>query len=61
MTQEETEKYVLAYVRELGVENFVSINYSPNLIAPTSVTHDPKTKMSKINIKTPVEYRRDRI
>lgn len=56
LTIEETEQYVNNYIKDLGVEGFITINFSPNLIAPTSVTHDPKTKLSKINIKLPVEY-----
>lgn len=31
------------------------------MVAPTSVTHDPKTGKSKINIRVPCEYRRGRI
>jgi len=31
------------------------------MVAATSVTHDPKTGKSKLNVRQPVEYREGRI
>jgi hypothetical protein len=39
----------------------IIINFTPNQVAPTSVTNCPKTGKTKLNIKLPVEYRRGRI
>lgn len=48
-------------MEDLGVEEQVSLNFQKNKVAPTSVTHDPKTGKSKINIGLPIEYREGRI
>lgn len=45
----------------LGVEEWISINFQKNQVAPTSVTHDPKTGKCKMNIKLPCEYREGRM
>lgn len=61
LTQEETEKYFMDYLEALGVADQVTLSFQRNKIAPTSVTHDPKTGKSKINIGLPIEYREGRI
>ena len=61
LTQEQTEKYFTDYLEELGVADQVTLNFQKNKVAPTSVTHDPNTGKSKINIGLPIEYREGRI
>jgi hypothetical protein len=61
LTQEETEKYFMDYLEQLGVTDQVILNFCENKVAPTSVTHDPKGGKSKINIGLPIEYREGRI
>jgi hypothetical protein len=39
----------------------VEINFNKSMVAATSVTHDPKTGKSKINVRLPCEYRRGRM
>ena len=57
LTQEETEKYFMDYLEELGIADQLTLNFQKNKVAPTSVTHDPKGGKSKINIGLPIEYR----
>jgi len=59
ITQEETESFFKNYLEELGLLDQVSLNFSENFVAPTSVTHFGKK--SKINIALPIEYREKRI
>lgn len=61
LTQEETKQYVQDYLKRLGVQEHITINFSHTQVVPTSVTHDSKTKKTKLNIRLPIEYRRDRI
>ena len=61
LDQEETHKYIKDYLQALGVEEWISINFQKNQVAPTSVTHDPKTGKCKMNIKLPCEYREGRM
>jgi hypothetical protein len=61
LTQEETEKFFLDYLEELGVADQVTLSFCKNKVAPTSVTHDPKGGKSRINIGLPIEYREGRI
>jgi hypothetical protein len=39
----------------------LQIEFKSRQVAPTSVTHDPKTGKSKVNIRLPCEYREGRI
>ena len=59
--EDETFEYIQTYLRQLGVEEYIHINFQENQVAPTSVTHDPKTGMCKMNIKLPCEYREGRM
>ena len=61
LTKEETEQVFTDYIEKLEFENLISLNFSENLVAPTSVTHDSKNSKSKINIRLPIEYREGRI
>lgn len=61
LTIEETEKYFMDYLEALGIADLLEISFQKNKVAPTSVTHDPKTGTSKINIGLPIEYREGRI
>ena len=45
----------------LGFEELLTIQFKANQVAPTSVTHDPKTGKSRVNIRDPPEYRRGRL
>jgi hypothetical protein len=35
------------------------VNFQEDQIAPTSVVHDPKTGLCKLNVKIPCEYHAD--
>jgi len=61
LDQEETYKAIKEYLDKLNVGEWISINFQKNQIAPTSVTHDPKSGKCKMNIKLPVEYRAGRM
>ena len=54
-------KIINDYLEALGIEELVSINFKENLMAPTSVTHDPKTGTSRMNIKLPCNYKKARL
>lgn len=49
------------YVEDLDFQEFCSVAFKPNQVAPTSVTHDPKSGKTRVNIREPPEYRRGRI
>lgn len=61
VSQDETERVFNEYLEKLDLVEHLTLNFSRKQIAPTSVTHDPKTGKSKINIRLPCEYRQDRI
>jgi len=61
LDQEETHQAITDYLENLGVQEWISINFQKNQVAPTSVTHDPKTGKCKMNIKLPCEYREGRM
>jgi len=61
LDQDETHDSITDYLQNLGVEEWISINFQKNQVAPTSVTHDPKTGKCKMNIKLPCEYREGRM
>lgn len=49
------------YIKELGFEDELELNFQPNLITRTSITYDPKMCTNKVNVRIPVNYRRDNI
>lgn len=49
------------YIEALGFEELIQVQVKANQVAPTSVTHDPKTGKSRVNIRDPPEYRRGRL
>ena len=59
--REETMNIFTKYVEDMEFEEYITVAFKPNQVAPTSVTHDPKTMKSRINIREPPEYRRGRI
>lgn len=61
LDQEETERIFREYIEDLGFSEQLTIEFKSRQIAPTSVTHDPKTCKSKVNIRLPCEYRPGRI
>ena len=61
LDQYETYDYIKDYLTKLGVEEWIQINFQKNQVAPTSVTHDPKSGKCKMNIKLPCEYRSGRM
>lgn len=58
---EEVSKIIIDYLEALGIQEYITINFKENLMAPTSVTHDPKTGMSRMNIKLPCNYKKPRL
>lgn len=61
LNQEETERIFREYIEDLGFGDQLTIEFKSRQVAPTSVTHDPKTGKSKVNIRLPCEYRPGRI
>lgn len=61
VSQEETERIFRDYIDNLGFSEALGIEFKSRQVAPTSVTHDPKTGKSKVNIRLPCEYRQGRI
>ena len=61
LSLEETKQIVMTYLEQLDIVDQIIINFTPNQVAPTSVCNDHKTGKTRLNIKTPVEYRRGRI
>jgi hypothetical protein len=61
VSQEDTEKIVMEYLEKMDIVDRIEINFTKTMVAATSVTHDPKTFKSKLNIRQPVEYREGRI
>ena len=61
LDQEETETFIKDYLKELDMEDQVTINFNPNLLVNTSMGYDTRTGKSKINVKIPVEYYRKAI
>ena len=60
-SHEETEAIMSNYIKELGFEDELELNFQPNLITRTSITYDPKMCTNKVNVRIPVNYRRDNI
>jgi hypothetical protein len=48
-------------LEELEFKELLGVQFKARQVAPTSVTHDPKTGKSTINVRTPCEYRRGRM
>lgn len=61
LTKEETERIINEYLEELEIEKLINLNFTKNIIAPTSISHDTKRKKAKMNIRLPIEYRADRM
>ena len=61
VSREETLTVFTDYLEALGFEDLLTVNFKANQVAPTSVTHDPKTGKSRVNIRDPPEYRRGRL
>jgi len=61
VSREETMTVFTDYMEALGFEELLSVQFKANQVAPTSVTHDPKTGKSRVNIRDPPEYRRGRL
>ena len=60
-SHEETATIMSNYIKELGFEDELELNFQPNLITRTSITYDPKLCTNKVNVRIPVNYRRDNI
>jgi len=61
VSKEETLQVFTDYLDALGFSELLTIQFKGNQVAPTSVTHDPKTGKSRVNIRDPPEYRRGRL
>jgi hypothetical protein len=51
----------MEYLTKMDIVERIEIAFTRKQVAATSVTHDPKTGKSRINVRTPCEYRRGRI
>lgn len=51
----------MEYLEKMDIVDRIEINFTQKMVAATSVTHDPKTGKSKLNVRQPVEYREGRI
>jgi hypothetical protein len=56
LSELEIRKYINDYLTKLGIKHLVVVNFTAAQVAPTSVTHDQKTGISKLNIKVPCSY-----
>ena len=61
LTRVETEEYFNEYIADLELEDYLTLNFTQNAIAPTSITHCSGSKRSKINICLPIDYSEGRI
>ena len=61
LTQEETEHIINNFLEDLEFTELLGVRFMKRQVAPTSVTHDPKTGKSTINVRLPCEYRRGRM
>lgn len=61
LTQEETVEYFDAYMRNLELDGVISVVFSEQAIAPTAVTHNPKSRTAQVTVSLPISYRRCRI
>jgi len=60
LTKDETTRFFEQYIKELGLEEYLSLVFSEMTVAPTSVVHDPNGK-SRVIISLPITYREHRI
>ena len=42
LTKEETERIINEYLKELEIEKLITLNFTKNIVAPTSISHDTK-------------------
>ena len=42
LTKEETERIINEYLKELEIEKLITLNFTKNIVAPTSISHDSK-------------------
>lgn len=61
LTREDTESIINEYLTDLQLEKLITLNFTKNIVAPTSIAYDPKKKKTRMNIRLPVEYRAERI
>jgi hypothetical protein len=61
LTQEETLETFQQYLDVLGIRNSVEIVFNEAAIAPTAVTHNPKTLVSQITVGLPIVYCKERV
>ncbi|OMJ71053.1 hypothetical protein SteCoe_30832 [Stentor coeruleus] len=61
LSQSKTLEEFQVYLDTLGIRNTVEIIFSPSAIAPTAVTHNPKTLVSQITVGLPISYCKERI
>ena len=61
LTQDEVEHMINTYLEDLEFTELLQLRFMKRQVAPTSVTHDPKTGKSTINVRLPCEYRRGRM
>ena len=60
LSQEETEKKYNEYIKELELEEYLTIAFSANTAASTSISHG-QGKKSKITVGVPIDYTMGRI
>jgi len=61
ISEQETEQFFNRYIEELGLQDFLTLKFTPHAVAQTSITHSGSSKKSKIIIQTPVDYTESRI
>lgn len=61
LTREETESVIMEYLQNLQLEKMITLNFTKNMISPTSIVYDLKKKKTRMNIRLPIEYRADRM
>lgn len=60
ISQQQTEDFFNLYIKELELEEYLSLKFTLNAIAPTAINHS-SGKKSKIIIQLPIDYTEQRI
>jgi hypothetical protein len=61
LLQEDIEPEIRAYLEEMSLSEPVDIIYSSHAVAPTSVAYDARSCRFKLTIRTPINYRKERM
>lgn len=60
ITQAQTEQFMNDYIKELSMQEYLTLKFTPHAIAQTAINHQ-QGKRSRIIIQMPVDYTESRI